>query len=365
MSNPDLISLDAALARLRARIPAEADALLVSEAVNVAWVTGFSGSFGKVIVTRDAAVFLTDSRYAIQAAEQVHIMPVDWFATPVKDEEFLAVHLARLGVQRLAFDASVVTVATAEKWRETVPGVTWIADAKAFENLRAVKFEYEIERIRRACGLADATFAHIQRLLQPGVTEYEIALEIEFYIRRQGAKVAFDSIVVSGERSARPHGTPSNKKLEVGDFVTMDFGAQLDGYCSDITRTVVIGAATERHEQIYNQVLKANCAAIDFIKPGVTAKEVDTLAREVLAELDLAQYFGHGLGHGLGRLVHDSGRLGQGSTDVIEEGQVWTIEPGVYIPGFGGVRVEDDIVIRTDGAEVLTASPKEFLVVGG
>jgi len=355
----------AALERFRGRIPAEVDALLVTEITNVGWLTGFSGTSGKVILGREDAVFLTDSRYTLQAHEQVTNMDVATFATPVRDEEFLATHLARLGVKRLGFDSSVVTVAQLENWREKVAGVEWVPAKDAYANLRAVKFDYEIERIRQACELADATFSHVQRMLQLGITEEAIAIDIEFFIRRQGAKVAFESIVVSGERSARPHGVPSAKPLEVGDFVTMDFGALLDGYNSDITRTVVIGEATDRHREIYNQVLRANLECIEFIRPGLTGQDVDTRAREILNELDLGQYFGHGLGHGLGRLVHDSGRLGQNCNDVIEVGQVWTIEPGVYIPGFGGVRVEDDIVIRENGAEVLTHSPKDLLVLGG
>jgi Xaa-Pro aminopeptidase len=354
----------AALERFRGRIPAEVDALLVTEITNVGWLTGFTGTSGKVILGRDDAVFLTDSRYTLQAHEQVSNMDVATYATPVRDEEFLATHLARLGVKRLGFDSTMVTVAQLDNWREKVPGVEWVPAKEAYANLRSVKFEYEIDRVRTACELADATFSHVQRMLQPGVTEAAIALDIEFFMRRHGAKVAFESIVVSGERSARPHGVPSDKPLEVGDFVTMDFGAMLDGYNSDITRTVVIGEATDRHREIYNQVLRANVECIEFIKPGMKGHDVDTRAREILNELDLGQYFGHGLGHGLGRLVHDSGRLGQNCQDVIEVGQIWTIEPGVYIPGFGGVRVEDDIVIRENGAEVLTSSPKELLVLG-
>ena len=223
------------------------------------------------------------------------------------------------------------------------------------------KFEPEIEAIRKACGVADAAFDHIQRLIQPGVTELDICLDLEFFMRRQGAGVAFPSIVVSGERSARPHGMPSDKKLENGDFVTFDFGARIDGYNSDITRTVVVGEATDRHREIYNQVRKANEECIAFMKPGVAASEVDALARRILDEKGFAKYFGHGLGHGLGRLVHDTGRMSASSKDVLALGQVWTVEPGVYVPGFGGVRIEDDVVVRGGGVEVLTHSTKDLL----
>jgi Xaa-Pro aminopeptidase len=200
-------------------------------------------------------------------------------------------------------------------------------------------------------------------MLQPGVTEYDIALEIEIYFSRNGAELAFPAIVVSGERSARPHGHPSEKKLENGDFVTLDFGAKLNGQCSDMTRTVVIGKASPRHREVYDAVLRAQLAGLDALKPGVPAKSVDAAARSVLAAAGLDEFFGHGLGHGLGSVVHDLGRLAPTSTDTVEVGQVWTIEPGVYIPGFGGVRIEDDAVVRETGVEILNNTPKELLTL--
>jgi len=167
---------------------------------------------------------------------------------------------------------------------------------------------------------------------------------------------------VSGERSARPHGRASEKKLERGDFLTLDFGAKLNGYCSDITRTIVVGGATDRHREVYETVLRSQLAALDAMKPGAKAAEVDRVSREAMG--DYAQYFGHGLGHGLGKLVHDSGRLSSSSETVLAENQIWTVEPGVYIPGFGGVRIEDDVVVTMDGIEILTHSPKEMLILG-
>jgi Xaa-Pro aminopeptidase len=218
--------------------------------------------------------------------------------------------------------------------------------------------------MRAACALADACYTHVLRMIQTGVTEYDVALDIEFYFRRSGAELAFSPIVVSGERSARPHGVPSEKKLEKGDFVTMDFGAKLDGYCSDLTRTVVVGEASDRHKEVYEAVLAAQLAAIEGIRPGMQTKDVDAIARDILAEKGLAEYFGHGLGHGLGSVVHDVGRMGPTATDVVEVGQVWTMEPGVYIPGFGGVRIEDDVMCTKSGPEVLSQEvPKERIAL--
>ena len=352
------------LDRLRiAMAEAGIPALIVSDLGSVNWLTGFTGTFGIAVVSGDAAQFITDSRYAIQAGEQVKDMPHSWFQSPVNGDEYLAQKIKEMGIQRIGFEGASVTYANFERWRDKLAGIELYGAPDLVSDLRMVKNESEIDRVRAACGIADACFEHVQRLIQPGVTEYDINLDIEFFIRRQGAEIAFPPIVVSGERSARPHGKASEKKLEVGDFLTMDFGAKVEGYCSDITRTVVVGEATDRHREIYNQVLKAEVECINAIKPGVRAADVDTLARTILDEKGLAQYFGHGLGHGLGALVHDAGRMNKTSQNVFEPGQIWTVEPGVYIPGFGGVRIEDDVLVTENGVETLTKSPKDLLVL--
>lgn len=348
---------------LRAAIPAEVDALLLSSPLNVRWATGFTGSFAYAIVTKDGGRFLTDSRYTLQAEEQVKGLPVHWFKTPVQGDDFLSDNLKELGVQKLGFESGSTSYERWSKWKEKLASVELVPVEGIVEKLRMVKTQEEIETTRQACKLADAGFEHVLKILRPGVTEYDVALEIEFFFRRQGATVAFDIISVSGERSARPHGTPSEKLLEDGDFLTLDFGAGLDGYHSDLTRTVVIGKATERHRTHYAAVLEAQLAALGAMKPGVNAKDVDAVAREVLAKHGLAEYFGHGLGHGLGLAVHDGGRMGQTSDDVLAVSQIWTVEPGAYVPPFGGVRIEDDVVIREGGIEILTHAPKELIEI--
>ncbi len=350
------------LDRLRAKLAhLQISALLVSDIANVKWLTGFTGSAGVALITQDQARFITDSRYAIQAPEQVREMPTHWFQSPVTVEEFLAQQISEMGINQLWFESGSVTYATYEKWRDRFAGVELKGAPEIASLLRMVKTPDEIDRIRRACGVADACFDHVIRLIQPGVSELDINLDIEFFIRRQGLELAFPPIVVSGENSARPHGRASEKKLERGDFVTMDFGAKVDGYCSDITRTVVVGKSTDRHHEVYNQVLKAQLAALEAMRPGARAADVDALARKVFDEIGMAKYFGHGLGHGLGSEVHDTGRMSATSNDVLEVGQVWTVEPGLYIPEFGGVRIEDDVVVTESGVEILTKSPKELL----
>jgi Xaa-Pro aminopeptidase len=351
------------LERLRAFMQTQGiPAICVSDMNMVGWLTGFTGTYARVLVTPDDTRFITDSRYTIQAAEEVPSMPVVSFASLVDGDQFLAEQAREMQISRLGLEGSSITYAQWQKLVEKLAGIELIP-VNDLSHLRMVKTPGELANMRRACGVADSAFGHILRMIQPGVTEIDICLDLEFFMRRQGADVAFPSIVVSGERSARPHGKPSEKALEVGDFVTMDFGACVDGYNSDITRTVVVGDATERHREVYGAVLEAQLAAIDALRAGRSAKEIDALAREVLGRFDLARYFGHGLGHGLGRVVHDAGRMNATSTDIIAPGQVWTVEPGVYIPDFGGVRIEDDVLITEDGIEILTSATKELLVL--
>ncbi|HXH60208.1 MAG TPA: Xaa-Pro peptidase family protein [Fimbriimonadaceae bacterium] len=352
------------LQRLRDRMAVEGvPALFVSDNLNVQWLTGFTGSSGYAIVTPDEAVFITDSRYTIQAKQEVDGLEVVWFQRPKTFEEFLTENLERLGVKNLAFETSV-TYATWKNWTDKISSVEWTASPDLLKPLRMSKTPEEVEKIKEACKVTDACLQHLTRMMQPGVSEYDVQLDLEFFIRRSGAEIAFHPIVVSGENSARPHGQATEKKLEVGDFVTLDLGAKKDGYCSDITRTFVIGEASDRHKEVYGQVLKAQVAAVDALKVGSAAADPDKLAREILDEKGLAKFFGHGLGHGLGRAVHDFGGLGPNSKDTIAAGQVWTIEPGVYIEGFGGVRIEDDVHVTDKGPEILTHFPKELMVLG-
>lgn len=338
-------------------------AMLLSEIGSVQWASGFSGTAGWVLLTLEGGVFVTDSRYTLQAREEVRELPVETFGSPTDGATFLGDQVSRLGIERLGFESDFVTVETWTKWKAKFGSAELVPQQEFIAPLRMIKTPEEIEKIRRACAAADACFDNVQRMIQPGVREYDIALDIEFFFRRQGLELAFPVIAVSGEKSARPHGHPGEKVLERGDFVTLDFGAKVDGYCSDITRTVVVVEASDRHREVYNQVLKAELAAIEAMRPGARARDIDALARQVLDEKGLAGYFGHGLGHGLGRLVHDAGRMNATSETVLQAGQVWTVEPGVYIEGFGGVRIEDDVVVTEDGVEVLTHSPKELLLL--
>lgn len=337
------------------------EAMLISDPENVRWATGFTGSFGYAIILPEGGVFLTDSRYTLQAQEEVKELESASFSAPKTGAEFLKENIINLGISKLGFERGI-TYSTWEDWSKELNGVELTPAPDILTSLRMVKSHDEIEKVRAACKLADACLEHIERLIQPGVTEFDIGLEIEFFYRRNGAGIAFSPIVASGPNSARPHARATERKLEVGDFVTIDCGGTVDGYNSDITRTFVVVDASERQREIYSRVLEAQVAAIEAIKPGAIAGNVDALAREILDKDGLAKYFGHGLGHGLGRSVHDFGRLGTGSETKLEPGQIWTVEPGVYIEGFGGVRIEDDVVVTQDGCEVLTHYPKDLMI---
>jgi Xaa-Pro aminopeptidase len=261
----------------------------------------------------------------------------------------------------VTFEGSL-SYASWKKWAAALSEWEWVEGPDLIRPLRMIKTEDEVTRIRAACELADACLSHVQRLLQPGISEYDIALDIEFFFRRQGAECSFPSIVASGPNGAKPHAKPSERLLATGDFVTLDLGCLLDGYCSDITRTFAIGTVDERQQEVYDQVLLAQTEACKKLIPGTPAKEVDLFSREILAQKDLAQFFGHSLGHGLGRAVHDFGSLSSRSEDVMAVGQVWTVEPGVYIDGWGGLRIEDDVLVTETGPEILTHFPKDLIL---
>lgn len=349
--------LDRVQAELRKK---NLEAVLVSDMTNVRWLTGFKGSYAQVVVTQDDAIFLTSSIYTLQAKQQVQGIEVDSFASPMSAADLLQKHLDRMNIKRLAFEESVPFGIWAA-WTQKFSAIEWVTAESLLTDLRKIKTPEEIARIQRACELADACMDFAMKRVKPGAIEFDIGLEIEFFFRRHGATAGFDPIVVSGANSAKPHGRPSEKPFEVGDFVTFDLGATLDGYNSDITRTVVVGKASDRHREIYQLVLEAESTCCNLLIDGANGKDVDKTARQILDQKGLAKYFGHSLGHGLGCAVHDPGRLHETADEPIRNGQVWTVEPGVYIEDFGGVRIEDDVVVGPQGPRILTKSPKELL----
>ena len=337
------------------------DALLVHNAPNRTYLTGFNGSAGIAVITPLEALLLVDSRYTEQAASQA-----PEFEVVKADRQFietLTEVVRSRGLRRVGFESEHVTVKQHRDYADRLAPAELVA-VEGVDRLRWVKDPDELARIERAVAIADEAFAHVQPLLQPGAVEREIALELEFFMRRRGAeKEAFETIVASGPRSALPHGRASDRVLQRGDFVTLDFGAVYGGYVSDCTRTVVLGSPSGKHQQVYAAVLAAQQAALAGIRPGMTGRAADGIARTIIAEAGYGEAFGHGLGHGVGLAVHEGPTLSPREEAELAPGMVVTVEPGIYLPGWGGVRIEDLAVITDGGCRSLTGTAKDLLVL--
>jgi Xaa-Pro aminopeptidase len=338
-----------------------ADAIITEKTENRFYLSGFTGSTGWVIVTEKEAFLVTDFRYVEQAQEQAPGYTV------VNNERKAVVAIANLlkekGVKRLAFESSLA-FQTYQEWNTAFEGVELVPTSGLVEKIRMYKDESEMVIIREAVRIAEAAFQHIQGYIKPGVRETDVALELEYFMRKQGASgSAFDMIVASGVRGALPHGRASEKVIQAGEMVTLDFGAAYQGYNSDITRTLSVGEPSAKMKEIYDIVLRAQIAGVEALKPGVTAKDADAATRDIIAAAGYGDAYGHSAGHGLGLEVHEPPGLSSASTFVLEPGMLVTMEPGIYVSGLGGVRIEDDVLITADGHEVLNKSTKELLIL--
>ena len=338
-----------------------ADAFLVTHLPNVAYLCGFTGSNGVLLVESSGATLFTDSRYSLQAAEQLH----DAKVSIVSGNLLVAVaeRLKRRRSIHLAFSPTQLTVAQKLSLDAKLgERCKWIDGGNTIERLRAIKDPAELAFMREAAKLIDSAWKAGVRQIKPGVSERSVVAEIEYAIKTAGASgPSFETIVASGPRSAWAHARPTSKLLRKNELVVMDQGAILRDYCSDMTRTVFLGRASSRIRRMYHAVLQSQEAAKFAIRPGVKAGDVDAAARNVLKKHGLARYFTHSTGHGLGTEVHEMPRLGRGDESLLEQGMVVTVEPGVYIEGLGGIRIEDDMVVTSNGAESLTGATREFL----
>ncbi|MFE4711097.1 MULTISPECIES: Xaa-Pro peptidase family protein [Paenibacillus] len=338
------------------------DAILITSDINRRYLSGFTGSSGYVLVTGDEAYLLTDFRYMTQAADQSNGLKVVEHASKFLDtvrELLPAGNNVRIG-----FEQDQVAYSAYTAYAEALKPAELVPVSKAVENLRTYKDEEELAVMRRAGALADDTFRHILNVIKPGMTERDVDLEMEFYMRTHGAtSSSFDTIVASGERSSMPHGVASSRVIKGNEFITLDFGALLDGYCSDLTRTIALGSPDPKLKEIYDIVLEAQLHTLANIKPGMTGRECDALARDIITRYGYGEQFGHSTGHGLGMEVHEWPRLSKLSDEIMEPGMVVTVEPGIYLPGLGGVRIEDDVVITESGISLLTHSSKEYTIL--
>ena len=356
------MNIEDRIVRLRALLTEQVvDSALITKEENVHYFSGFRGDSTALLVTPERMILVTDSRYTEQAAAEAPDYEI------VEQRDGLYKKIAEVamdcGIIALAFEGGVLSYDSYTKMQGLLGEISFDTSLN-LDPLRQVKDADEIALIRRACKIADEGFAHILSYIQPGMTEMEVAAELEHHMRTLGSeRPAFQTIIASGVRGSLPHGTASDKVIVRGELVTMDFGAVCGGYHSDITRTVCVGRADARQRELYDAVLTAQKRALAALRPGVTGVEVDRIARELLAEKELNQYFGHGLGHSLGLEIHEEPRLSKAGTTVLQENMLVTDEPGVYIPAWGGIRIEDTVLITADGAEPLTHAPKEFIEI--
>ncbi len=337
------------------------DGILITNPYNRRYMTGFTGTAGVVLISNSKALFITDFRYIEQATSQCPDFEIVKHTGPIHEE--VASAAKELGITKLGFEQDTLSYASYAQYKEAVSGEL-VPISGVVEKLRLIKTNSEIKILKDAANIADAAFEHILGYIRPGRTELDVSNELEFFMRKQGAtSSSFDIIVASGHRSALPHGVASDKVIESGDFVTLDFGAYYNGYVSDITRTVAVGQPSDELINIYNIVLEAQLRGMAGIKPGMTGKEADALTRDYITEKGYGPNFGHSTGHGIGLEVHEGPGLSFKSDIILEPGMVVTCEPGIYIAGLGGVRIEDDTIITNDGNEALTHSPKELIIL--
>lgn len=335
----------------------ELDAILVGQPENRRYLSGFTGSAGWLLISADRAVLVTDFRYLEQVGRQAPDFELVRLETKVSD--LLPGLLADLGVHRLGFESQHLTVDQFDEWSQCTGGVEWVPLKETVERMRALKDKSEVDALRRSAQLNDAAFGHFLEVVGPGMTELEAAWEIEAFARTHGAsKVAFDLIVAAGPNGALPHARPGARTISSGDPIVVDIGCVLDGYCSDMTRTVCLGDPDEKYLEVWELVLKAQEAAMAGIRAAVSGREIDALARDLIAEAGYGEYFGHGLGHGVGLAVHEGPRASRLSDDTLAAGMSLTVEPGIYLPGRFGVRIEDLVIVREEGIENLSNTPK-------
>ena len=337
------------------------EALLVTNMYNVRYLANFTGTTGLAVITKDKAYFVTDFRYTEQAAEQAQGFEI------IKNEGLIYEEVAKIvekdHIKNLGFEDTNITYSTFTKINELIDcelkPVTGL-----IEKLREVKTEDEIEIIQEAVNIAEKGFDYILGFIKPGITEIEVANELDFYMRKLGAtEVSFDTIVASGVRSAMPHGVASDKIIENGDMVTIDFGCYYKGYVSDMTRTFAVGDPGEKLKEIYEIVYQANKKVTEAAKPGMTGAELDAVARDYITAHGYGDAFGHTTGHGIGLEIHEGPAISFRNEEELVENNVITNEPGIYIPGLGGVRIEDDLVITKEGNYNLMSSSKELIII--
>ncbi|HWI65282.1 MAG TPA: Xaa-Pro peptidase family protein [Symbiobacteriaceae bacterium] len=341
----------------------QVDGILICKPENRAYISGFTGSAGWLVISQEKAYLVTDFRYTEQAAMQAPAFEVVKVVTTI--HPLVAELCTQLGITRLGFEGDFLTVDEFAQYQNALTGLDLVPVSGLVETIRMFKDAGEVEIMSRAAAITDQCWSQILPQIKPGVAERDLAVEMEYIMKKLGAEgLAFEIICASGVRSSLPHGRASEKVIEQGDLVTFDFGAAYGGYCSDMTRTVMVGEPSPKQREIYEIVLEAQLRGVAACKPGITDKELDAVCRSYITEKGYGENFGHGTGHGVGRFIHEGPRVGPlGKGVVLQPGMVVTIEPGIYLPGWGGVRIEDTVLVTEDGCRRLTQSPKDLLIL--
>ena len=359
---------------------ADVEALLITDAYNLRYYTGFRGGEGVALITNHySQILITDSRYTEAAGQECYEgfevreynaneSIYDILMEYITDDLIYRIGFENQSISYMAYQRLMDRMIKTDRYedlkkkREYDGNTTLISLNNTLQIPRQIKTPEEIECLRMAEHIGDEAFDDILGILRPGMTELEVAAEIEYSMKRHGAEgLSFDTIAASGVHSSMPHAIPSSKKLEMGDMLTMDFGCIYNGYCSDMTRTVCIGSASDEQKEIYNIVLSAQLLVLDKLRPGMQCREVDSIARDYIREQGYGDYFGHGLGHGVGLYIHETPAFNTRDTSIVMPNMIETDEPGIYLPGRFGVRIEDMILITEDGCETLAHSPKDLI----
>lgn len=350
--------------KLQAALKSDDYAAIVFSEHNRYYFTGFPSTDGILFVTKKSAVFLIDSRYVEAAKKESRDCEVVLLENTKKQLCELAV---RSGIKTVGIESYDMPVFMAARFKEMLTGIEVDMSntlSQIISQLRMIKTPDEVESMKKAQAVTDAAFKHILDFIKPGVTERDISLELEFFMKKNGAtRPSFDLITITGETTSRPHGVPGDRKVQNGDFVTLDIGDVVDGYCSDMTRTIAIGKITDEQKKVYDTVLKAQLAALDALKPGKVCSDVDKIARDIIYGAGYEGCFGHGLGHSVGLLIHEEPCLSPSCNVILKPGMTMTVEPGIYLEGRFGVRIEDMVLMTEDGYLNFTKSPKELITL--
>lgn len=349
--------------KLQSLIPKNVDGILIVSPENRLYFTHFSSSDGYLFVTRDDALFLTDSRYIEAAQSKVKSCRCEELLSLSKQLPSIA---KEMGLSSLLTEADRLTVSQLSNLRKIFGKIrlSTVGTDKIINSLREIKTDEEIKNILLAQSIAERAFEHILKFIKPGISERDISLELDYFMLKNGAEaLSFDTIAVSGVKSSMPHGVPDGKKTEIGDFITMDYGAVVNGYHSDMTRTVALGSVSNKQKEVYNTVLAAQKSVIDFVKEGIALSDADTAARDVIKNAGYGEFFRHSVGHGVGIEIHEAPFVSPRAKAKLKKGNVVTDEPGIYIPGEFGVRIEDMLLITENGCENLTRAPKELIII--